>query len=348
MKLIFFVYLMLVWLTSCKHENGNDANSTDNLMSDAVRVRLDTVRYQVHESIISSTGILFSENEAKPSFKVGGIIKKLYVKEGARVRKGQLLAEIDLTEIAATARQVEEAYSKAARDFGRVENLFKDSVVTLEQFQNSKTAFEMAKQSRDIVLFNKKYSLIHAPIAGTIIKQILNIGELAAPGMPVYYMIGTQNPDWKIRAPLNDRDWAHITSGDRASIEFDSYPNQMLQSSVFRITDMAHPQSGTFDAEIRIPKTHLKLASGLIAQIRLYPSGRDSFLTVPIESMMKSNGKKAIVYVYENGKAMSREIFIYEMRGDKVVVAKGLQENEVIITAGNSYLEHGDTVLIEK
>jgi multidrug efflux pump subunit AcrA (membrane-fusion protein) len=87
--------------------------------------------------VITASGLLSTENEARLSFKISGIIEKIFVKEGDRVRKGQLLATLKSTEIASQVQQVQLTVEKAQRDYQRANNLYKDSVVTLEQLQNA-------------------------------------------------------------------------------------------------------------------------------------------------------------------------------------------------------------------
>ncbi len=110
------------------------------------------------DDVIHVTGVVQSDTEAKPSFKTGGVIARTYVEEGDYVSKGQLLAQLNMTEIDAQATQAKFAVEKAMRDQQRVENLYRDSIATLEQFQNAGTAVEMAKKSLQIAEFNVAYS----------------------------------------------------------------------------------------------------------------------------------------------------------------------------------------------
>ncbi|MBK7633850.1 MAG: biotin/lipoyl-binding protein [Saprospiraceae bacterium] len=148
-----------------------------------------------------------SEAEARPSFKTGGVIKKTYVKEGDIVSKGQLLATLEMQEINAQVQQAEEGLQKVLRDKNRVGNLYKDSVATLEQYQNVTSAYEVAKRTSEIAQFNRLYSEVRAPISGKIIKQIMYSGEITGPGNPIYAILGVGKSDWVIQAGLTDRDW---------------------------------------------------------------------------------------------------------------------------------------------
>ncbi|MBK7232007.1 MAG: biotin/lipoyl-binding protein [Saprospiraceae bacterium] len=164
--LSLFVFSFL-WSCAKKTETVQTPKSNLNItnVKTAAIVRTDSV------STIQLLGILSSESEVKPSFKIGGLVQSVKFKEGDFVKKGQVLATLDQTEIEAQLQQAMVAYEKADRDQKRVSNLYTDSVSTLEQYQNSKSAFEIAQQNLQIAKFNRKYSVVFAPISGQIVKN---------------------------------------------------------------------------------------------------------------------------------------------------------------------------------
>ena len=94
---------------------------------------------------IRTNGLLANEDEIRLSFKVGGVIKRISVNEGERVRKGQKLAEIEQAEINAQVEQARQAHEKAQRDLERGERLYADKVISLEQLQDLRTQTAMAE-----------------------------------------------------------------------------------------------------------------------------------------------------------------------------------------------------------
>ncbi len=154
---------------------------------DIVAVKLADVSQANSTEAINTSGLVTSLQEARLSFKTGGIIEKIYVKEGQNVRRGQLLATLNLTEINAQVQQATESVNKSERDLKRVTNLYRDSVATLEQVQNLTTALSVAKQSLEIAAYNQGYSKIYASANGVIVKKLMNEGALAGPGTPVFY-----------------------------------------------------------------------------------------------------------------------------------------------------------------
>jgi RND family efflux transporter MFP subunit len=163
---------------------------------------------------ITDTAIVFPvKSESKLSFKTGGIIQNIMVDEGQSVRKDQLLAQLNLEEIQSQVKQAELALSKAERDYERAGNLYRDSVATLEQYQNAGTALEVARSNASIAHFNLQFSSIHAPADGKILKRIAEPNEIIAPGHPVFLFAATGS-NWVVRANLTDRDIVRVSIRD--------------------------------------------------------------------------------------------------------------------------------------
>lgn len=308
------------------------------------RVKIHDVASIQESDHIKVLGIVMSEAEARPSFKTGGIIRKTYVKEGDMVAKGQLLATLEMDEIDAQVKQADEGLAKALRDKNRVANLYKDSVATLEQFQNVNTAYEVAKRTAEIAAFNRKHSEVRAPISGKVVKQIMYGGEVTGPGNPIFAILGVGKADWVIKAGLTDRDWARVKINDQVNISLDAYPGQTFKGYVSEKSSVGGNASGTFDVHIRFANQPQNLAAGLVSQLTIISQNKENFTVIPIEALIKSNGKTASVFTALNGKAKLVDIQISKLLGDKVAVASGLEGISNVITIGAMYLEEGDQI----
>ena len=151
-----------------------------------VRVRVTGLITESVSIPVHTTGTLVASEELKLSFKTGGIVAKIFVREGDKVRKGDLLASLDLLEINANAEQAKIVYDKALRDYIRAENLLKEGATSLEKKQNAETAMNIAKNSLEIAQFNLQHSRIEAPDNGIIMKQFVKENELVSSGYPVF------------------------------------------------------------------------------------------------------------------------------------------------------------------
>ena len=135
-----------------------------------VVVQVAAVTKRSFASNIIISGTIGSETEARLSFKTGGIIDSMKVRDGDQVRKGQLLATLNPTEINAQVEQAKEGLDKAQRDLTRAKDLFSQGVATQEQLDNATTAFSVA-QTMEIASFNQSRSEIFAPASGVVLRS---------------------------------------------------------------------------------------------------------------------------------------------------------------------------------
>ena len=345
-----FITITIAFVGICFFACTPDVNNKPILNKENfTTVRIKTVPVlTIHESaLVSVLGIVVGKSEAKPSFKTGGVINRTFVKEGDMVKKGQLLATLMLDEINAQVRQAEEGLIKAERDMNRVNNLYADSVATLEQAQNSASAFELAKRTSEIAKFNRSYSEVRSPISGKVVKQIMNSGEIVGPGTPVYVIMGINNKDWVINAGLIDRDWARVKIGDLVDIKMDAYPGKNYSGKVTNKTSIGGNASGTFDIEIQFNNYPTTLAAGLTAKVEIYPMEKEAYKVIPIEALVKSNGNQGYAFTVKDGKAKRINVQIAKLLGDKVAISSGLEDIMDVVTIGAMYLEEGDSTIIK-
>lgn len=343
------IITVFIAFTSCTDNESKEATTMPaQKPSDVFFVKTSPISQSSLDDVIHVTGVVQSDTEAKPSFKTGGVIARTFVKEGDMVRKGQLIAQLDMTEIEAQATQAKFAVEKAIRDRQRVENLYRDSIATLEQYQNAGTAVDMAKKSLQIAEFNVAYSQIHSPVEGKVIKQFMEEGEITGPGVPVYYIMGVQQSDWKLVAGLTDKNWGRIKKGEKAKITLDAYPGWIIDSEIKRLSDVANPLSGTLDVELSIPSRDKRIAAGMLAHIEIIPTVKSEYIIIPVEALVSSNGRTGIVYVPKDGVAEKRTVMIQQFEGERVAIQSGLEGATEVITAGSGFLENGDKISIEK
>ncbi|MBL0101652.1 MAG: efflux RND transporter periplasmic adaptor subunit [Saprospiraceae bacterium] len=310
-------------------------------------VKMAPVQMYTESPVLSCLGIVMSESEAKPSFKTGGVIAKTYVREGDNVKNGQLLATLLMDEINAQVRQAEEGGIKAERDMNRVKKLYSDSVATLEQMQNTTTAYEVARRNIEIAKFNRQYSEVRAPIAGKIIRQIMKSGEVTGPGTPVFVIMGIGRQDWVIKAGLIDRDWARTTINNQVTIMMDAYPGKTFEGYVSDKTSVGGNASGTFDVEIKFKNMPSDLAAGLTCNVDIRTDTKENYSVIPIEALVKTNGNKAYAFTVVDGKAKKIVLTIARLLGDKVAISQGLEGVKEVVTIGAMYLEEGDDVMLK-
>jgi len=333
--------LLITLLIACGQKEPK-AVETD----DAVVVKTAAVETIGYAPVLQYSGMIASKAEAKLSFKIGGVIAKVFVKEGDRVSKGQLLAALDLTEINAQVQQATKAVEKAKRDVARVKNLYEDTAATLELYQNVQTQLDVANEQLRIAQFNQQYAQIKAIDNGTAIKKIMNEGEMAGPGTPVLLIYGNANNDWVVKFGVSDKDWAVLRNGQTATVNIDAYPNKTFQGVISRKADIADPYNNTYEIEVKVMPNGQKFASGLFSTVQLKASAPQQTIMIPVEAITEGNGKTGYVYtVNADNKSVSKhKVTIAFLDKDKVAISKGLEGISAVITDGVSYLTESSKV----
>ena len=297
---------------------------------------------------IGASGLIANEDEMRLSFKTGGIIRRIAVDEGAVVRKGQLLAELELTEINAQFEQARQGALKAERDLERGERLHADQVISLETLQNLRTQAAVARAASQAARFNLGYSSIVAPQDGRVLRRLAEERELVPPGQPVL-VLGGADRGQVVRTALADREVVQVALGDTARVEVDAYPGRSFEARVSEVSAAADPRSGLFPVELRIaPQAGITLATGLVARVDITPTaGRSGSLTrMPIAALVEGRGDDAVVFVADKGVARKRAVKVAFIAGTEVAIASGLTPGEPVVTEGALYLQDGDRIRI--
>ena len=298
---------------------------------------------------IRTNGMLVNKDEIRLSFKVGGVIRRIAVAEGERVRKGQKLAEIEPTEVNAQVEQARQANQKALRDAERGERLYQDQVISLEQLQDLRTQSAMARASLQSAEFNSSYAAIVAPDDGTILQRLAEERELVAAGAPVF-VLGAHDRGFVVRAGMADREIVQVKLGDEAEVQLDALPGKVLTGKIAEVASGADSASGMFMVEVALDPVDQQLKSGLVARLQIVPTSAHAGerVHVPISAIVEGNGRSASVFVLADNHAQRRAVEVAFIDNESVALTHGVAAGERVITDGALYLEDGEQVTVQE
>lgn len=327
---------------------GNKTGATD-----TIPVQIVKLDRQYSNVPISVSGQFTTDDEVLLSFKTGGIIERLLVKEGDAVKRGQLLATLNLTEINAQVQQAELNHEKAKRDFQRTKNLYADSVATLEQLQNSKTALQLAQQQLNLVSFNRKYSEIHAPQDGFILKKLADAGQQVSAGTAVLQTNGAHSGKWLLKVGISDQEWAMLKLNDQAKIETTALPGQIISGIVSRKSEGVDAATGTFTAYITLtgnaPRT---IAAGMFGKATIAPTKNNAHQgnwKIPYEALLDGDGDAGYVFITNDNKTARKvKVTVAGIEDHTVTISNGLQDASALIVSGSAYLTDHSAIRILK
>jgi membrane fusion protein, multidrug efflux system len=337
------IIFSLLLLFSCAEKRQEKKPVSAN---EAIPVKLLPIQSENSRQVINATGLLSTENEARLAFKIGGIIEQIYVKEGDKIKKGQLLATLKSTEIAAQVQQVQLAVEKADRDYNRANNLYRDSVATLEQLQNAKTGVDIARQNLQQARFNQQYAKIIAPADGFVVKKMANTGELANAGSPVLFVSGSSTQSkWILKLGLSDQNWSGVTVGSPAVVTIDAFPAKQFKGKLSKKALAADAVSGAFMVEVQVFFQDEQPAIGLFGNAAIETNNSAKGFSIGYDALLEANGKKGLVFVSDDGKTVQKvAVTISSIDNNLVYIADGLAGHKYIVSSGSPYLTENSVI----
>jgi RND family efflux transporter MFP subunit len=336
--------LLAFFLIAC---NSKENNQDEILLDEVISVKTYKLTTTDRAFRVSGSGILGTQDEARYSFKLGGVIDRIFVNEGEEFQKGQLLAQLKLVEIESGETQAMLGLEKAQRDFERVSNLFADSVATLEQLQNSRTALELATKDLEAVRFNKEYAFIYARNHGYVSRKLANEGEVIGGGVPLLAVNENSNQEWVLRVGLSDRDWAQIEIGNPSQVILAAFPNQIFEGKVFRKSAAADQGSGSFQVEIKLKSEGSNPAIGMFGKALIETAKTSQIVPIPYDALIEADGKYAFVFVPDGDtKVKKLPIIIENFDREYVNVRRGLENIQQVIISNSAFLNESSTINI--
>ncbi|MCB9287390.1 MAG: efflux RND transporter periplasmic adaptor subunit [Lewinellaceae bacterium] len=374
-KPIALLAFLTLTLAACGSEDNESQKTGSSAQASARTVETADVKPVQYRETVFATGKLALREEARLSFKTGGIIKRIYVDEGQSVRQGQVLAELALDEISAQTQQarlgeqqaeinVENAklaLRLAERDYENARGLYQDSVATLEQLQNAEVQLDNARnqlkaaqkglamqgEQVEVASFNLRYSKITAPSNGTILKKLAEANELTGPGTPVL-LFGSKDKSKVIKVSLTDKDIIHVSVGDEAEVQFDAYPGHVFKGEVREVASMADPYTNTYEVEVEVIPEGKTLLSGFIGSVSIFTSSTSSLLEIPVDALIGADAGRGEVFVVEGNKAVKTQVSIFKMEGEHLLIQRGLDSTDKVVISGVGYLENEQPIMISQ
>jgi len=293
-------------------------------------------------------GSVEAENLVSVSSETGGRIIDLKIQEGQSVRKGQLVAKVDLEQVEKQISELETQLELANDLYDRQKRLWDQEIGSEVQYLQAKNTKERLEKSLESIKLQLSKEDIYAPISGVVEMVIVNAGEIAAPGAPIAQILNTNKV--KIVADVPETLISAVNRGERVIA---SIPALNWEKEV-RITDLGR----TIDKTIRTLKVEAaisnngKIKPNLLATMRIKDKEENDVVTIPLELVQQEVGGKSYVMIKEQGDQSAVAKKVYVSTGDsyegKVVISEGLKGGEEIIVKGSRSLNDGEGIEVQE
>ena len=308
------------------------------------QVRVARVGGDVQAAEVTGVGTVALRREASLGFTSAGRILRITVNEGDQVRRGQLLAALDTTTVAADLARARAERARAAAEYRRSETLMAQGWITRPRLENAKAALESADAQVRAAGFQTANATIVAPGSGIVLARLSEPGQVVAAGTPVL-TVGEEASGYVLRVPLSDRDAARLTEGAPATVTLAALGDQPMTGRVVEIGGRADRATGTFVVEIGLPDD-ARLRSGQIGNARIVVGGADQVIRVPANAVFAARADEAFVYVVDRArnKVALRRVGIGEADDRGIRVTRGLARGELVTTSRVDRLHDGMAV----
>lgn len=292
---------------------------------------------------ITSTVVAYEETYLSPA--LSGRIRSVKVEVNDHVKKGQLLAELDRTQLDQTQLQ----YQQLITDLARMDTLLQYGSITQQAYDQLKAQVE----TTELILENlEENTMLRAPYSGVITGKYYNDGELYSPapntpaGKAALISMIQVNPV-KLMVNLSEKYLPLLKENMLATISTEVYPDVTFTGRVFRIHPTVSAATRTFTAEIKVPNKGGKLHPGMFARVSLR-LGLKEALIVPSVAVLKQSGtNERYIMLHENGQAKRIAVSILNRHDDQLeIFSTELKGGEELIYTGHIELETGDPVKV--
>lgn len=353
LTVLLVLLVPLLILTSCKKKEAKAPAER------SVNVRVQTAEVKPLKPFVETIGTLNPYEEVIVSAEVDGILKNIKVDEGTVVSKGMLLANIDDTDYAlevknadAALRQAQATLENTKLEFGRKQSLYKEQLVTQQQFDDVSTRLSLAEadvERAKAVLALAKQKLIktgiYSPLSGVVKEKKVSAGDYVKNGTNLFVII--QNNPLKLNFTVTEKDVGKLKKGQEVVFTVDTFPDREFKGNVSIIYPSLEERTRTLEVEALVPNPNGLLKPSFFAHVTLYTGAARDTVVVPVTSLLYE-AEKVKVFVVEGDKAREREVKIGNKYGEFIEITDGLQGGEQVVVSGQQNLAEGVKVNVAR
>ncbi len=316
---------------------------------------------------ITATGTIEPVTSVTVGTQVSGIVSKLFVDYNSVVKKGQVIAELDKTNLMSqlnTAKtQLATAQSQLnyqTANYKRYKTLFEKGLVAADDFDNAKLSYTQAKEqvasAKEEVQraqTNLGYATITSPIDGVVLSKSVEEGQTVAASFstPELFTIAQDLTNMQVVADVDEADIGDVKEGERVTFTVDAYPDDTFKGEVKQVRQEATTTNNvvTYEVVISAPNADLKLKPGLTANVTIYTAERKGVLSVPSKALRFTPQKETVgkmkivdvanaknkVWTIEGNSIVAHKVNIGMTDGTNTQIVGGIAEGTKIVTGLN-------------
>ena len=329
-----------------------------------INFKEEKVALKTLQNSVTATGTIEAVTSVTVGTQVSGIVNKLYVDYNSQVKKGQVIAELDKTNLLselntakANLASAQSSLNYQAANMERYKTLYKKGLVSADEYENALLTYRQAKEqvasSRENVQraqTNLGYATITSPIDGTVISKSVEEGQTVAASFntPELFTIAKDLTNMQVVANVDEADIGNVKEGDRVTFTVDAYPDDTFEGTVKQVRLEATTTNNvvTYEVVISAPNADLKLKPGLTANVTIYTQERSGVLAVANKALRFTPTKETVgkdmkivdckgknkVWTLNGNTLTAHPVTIGQSDGINTEITKGLKQDDKIVT----------------
>lgn len=342
---IFVVGMLLPFLLgACGKSESNVGGQPQAPKPPQVRVSVLEVQPTSMRDVLVLPGETQAWEDVRVSSDMDGLVEWIGPREGQAVRKGELLARIDVAARKAALDRAQASFKLAHELFTRRESLFQRGIISREELDRAATENALAETNLRQAQVEYDRGFLKAPISGVVNRLYVDAGEYVARGAPFLDLVNVE----KIKIQLNvpEMDVRFLKPGDAALVGIDALPEKRLWGKLDFVAYKADPATKTFQVQVVVENPTREIRPGMIARVGLLRREVQGALAVPLFALVDKGGER-VLFVEKDGVASARTVSIGIIEGDRVQITSGLDPGERVIVSGQAEVEEGMRVQVQ-
>lgn len=314
----------------------------------ATLVTVDTVQLTDFERFTTLQGNIVADDMINASSSIGGRLLDVYVREGQSVRKGQLIAKVDLEAVEKQIGELETSLELAQTVYERQKRLWDQDIGSEIQFLQAKNNKDRLEKSLETIQLQLSKQNVYSPASGVVEREVRQAGEITSAGGPIIQILNTYKVKVVVDAP--ESFLGVVKRGQYVDINIPALEKE-FKGKVTQLGRTIDPANRTFKVEVALNNSRGEYKPNLLAEMLVKEFEQSDVIVVPLELIQREVSGDEYVYVVADPNAeewITKKVYVKtgESYDNNIVVEEGLAPNELVVIKGARQLLNNELIML--
>jgi membrane fusion protein, multidrug efflux system len=342
--------LLVLAAGGCGKDGGGGANASNAQPSGSgapaqppVPVAVAPAELGAISSYYNATATLEAEKQAQVLARVAGVVRSLAVEEGDQVRAGDVLLQIDNAEYQLRVDQAAARTANLEARFQRMTEMLAQGLTSSQDFETAKSELATAKSDEGLARLSLSYTSVAAPFAGRVTRRLVNVGQTASIGTPLFDLADFDPLLARVHVPA--KEFRRLLADQPVELTLDSV-DQRLQGRITLVSPVIDPQSGTIKVTIEIASYPAGVRPGDFAEVRIVTDSHQRAMLVPRLAVISEKGEDVVYVAAADSTAERRVVTLGFSDNVNAEILTGVKAGDLVVVKGQRSLKHGAPIKI--